>query len=269
MVEGKEREELLERENLAMGARLTAAEMEKDDVYAGSPTLSYTPLPSGLPLPVDRSTPTPRQPRGSVDSTSSFDRSESPTLAFPVKSTSPTLSPPLDPSTTPPSSTSKRRWNAPLGTRDRHASKESIASSASGIKTNGLGDLGSPLMGQTMTFGAKSSYGSTAASPLRSRSAATVTSLLPEPPARSHPGQFSSLRNGTTPSPSGLQHRLSKLSTASSEDSEYGDESFDSSTSAREGRLLRQKDDAFLADLTEVIPASLSSNAGRSSSAEE
>jgi hypothetical protein len=301
MVEGKEREELLERENLAMGARLatlTGAEMERSE-YAGSPTLrhdSTTPLPSGLPLPVERTTPTPRRhPRGSEDSaasSSSLYRPDSPTLTYPQRSTSPTAPPPVDSSsstTPPPSSILKRPppHSDPLGSRDRHASKDSLASSTFTLSNgalkpnglNGLADLGSPLMGQTMTFGPKSSYGSTA-SPLKSRSASSGAASSLVPPPRTHPGQFSNFR--ATPSPSGLHHRLSQLSTGSSntdedegdEDSEYADRSFDSAASAavaaREGRLLRQKDDAFLADLTEVFSVDGEGESGRrGSSAEE
>lgn len=247
MVEGREREEELERENVVMGARLTAAEMNRSE-YSGSPTMRLetpmptTPLPFGLPLPSDCNTPTPRRQHGSASTTDSAPRSGSPTLTFAANGAS---------SAQQASSSDTNRTPATrrVADRDRHASKESLASSSSGLKGNGLGDLGSPLMGQTMNFGPKSSYGSTA-SPLKFRSAAPVVLAPP------HRGQFSHLRlpSASPTSP----NRLSKLSNASSgatdeDDSDMADQSFDSSVSVPPagGRAkLRQRDEAFLADLT-------------------
>ncbi|GAA5861492.1 hypothetical protein JCM8547_008050 [Rhodosporidiobolus lusitaniae] len=282
MVDGKEREERLERENVIMGARLTAFEMTRSE-YSSSPTMRFnastpaaaeSPVPSGLPLPSNRNTPTPRRsvPHSSNSTTSSIYDNGSPTLTHSRPVSQPP--PPHSTGTTPPSSLKRRSEPDLLGSRKRHASKDSLASTSttSGLKANlsGLGDLGSPLMGQTMSFGPKSSYGSNA-SPLKARSGASPASLVPP-----HRGQFSSLR---IPSPNNGVRRLSKHSTASSgnedddeDESDFADQSFESEQSGMVSRLKR-KDEAFLADLTEEFsspaPPAPTAASERRSSAEE
>ncbi|GAA5895236.1 hypothetical protein JCM6882_006624 [Rhodosporidiobolus microsporus] len=271
LVEGKEREELLERENVMMGARLAAAEMARSE-FSGSSTLRLPPPTNGLPLP-SASTPTPRRSHhGSASTTASSNylRPDSPTLTMSRSVSEQTALAP-DGSSTPlpaPLFPTGAVRNASIDSSSRHrASKDSFASSSSemapALLSGGLGDVGSPLMGQTMAFGPKSSYGSTNASPLKARSS---------PPAfvaRPHPGQFSNLRLGAPPlsssSSSKMLHpndRLSKISTrtTSTEDdddedeSDFADRSFDSGVSASKalGRL-REQDEAFLADLTTEI----------------
>ncbi|GAA5990131.1 hypothetical protein JCM11641_001065 [Rhodosporidiobolus odoratus] len=263
LVEGRAREEELERENLTMGAKLASSEISRSE-YAGSPALrlhgssSCPPHTNGLVSPNSRTTPTASSRHAhssSSTSSSAFNRSESPTLTMSRNTSNQTAVVAQDEALSTPSA--KRTTPA------RHVSKDSYTSSSSGIEPNGLGEISSPLMGQTISFGPKSSYGSNA-SPLKERSS--------PPTAFLHRGQFSSLRLPLDPSSSALLNpndRLSKLSTAScgsggDEDSEYADRSFDSGASVPAGSLgrLRERDEAFLADLTAEIPAGLEDRRG-------
>ncbi|GAA6024534.1 hypothetical protein JCM10207_008265 [Rhodosporidiobolus poonsookiae] len=268
LVEGKEREEQLERENVMLGARLAAAEMGRSE-YSGSPTLQIqVPVPSGLPSSSPRDTP-PSSRHASLSSDASAPPAElahdSPAFTMSRSTSNQTAIAGKDDVLLTPSVKLPRPSSQ---ARDRHASKDSFASSSSEIAPPDLADVGSPLMGQQMVFGPKSSFGSTA-SPLKSRSTPppTTGSLRP------HRGQFSSLRfPARDVSPSHLSPSGHRLSTTSTDDSDYEDEyadrSFDSGASfplgggGENGVRLRQRDEAFLADLTAEVPSLDEAGAG-------
>ncbi|GAA5837539.1 hypothetical protein JCM11251_002009 [Rhodosporidiobolus azoricus] len=289
LVDGREREELLERENVMVGARLAAMEGSRSE----SLTLRLPPPAKALPFP-SASTPTPRRSHhGSTSTIASSHHNEhrpnSPTITM-SRSTSeqtalaPASSKPLDVSSatlamsaySAPTPSGAAR-NASISTAtsgdsltSRHASKDSFASSSSGIEpafSDGMGDVSSPLMGQTMMFGPKLSYGSTNASPLKARS-------FP-PTAFPHRGQFPALRLGDPPSSSHsslrpldrLCHFSTRTTTAEEDEddedeSDFADRSFDSTSSGPAGGLgkLREKDEAFLADLTTEIEGQAEGN---------
>ncbi|BGP15494.1 hypothetical protein JCM10213_005761 [Rhodosporidiobolus nylandii] len=245
-------QEQLEQENLTLGARLASAGMRSESV--ASPTLrlpSSSASPSSplhsLSLSSNGASPTPRSAHSSTSTSSDYHRSESPTL---------TMSRSPSDQTAFASTPVKTRSADLVRSHERHASKDSFASSTSGIGIgpSGLGEVLSPLMGQTMAFGPKSSYGSTP-SPLKNRSSAAVAVVPP------HRGQFSSLRlpfeNMTTSSALDSRLRLSKhsiTSSAATDEDDYADRSFESVSVSGLGRL-RERDEAFLADLTGEIPA--------------
>ncbi|GAA5913911.1 hypothetical protein JCM5296_000294 [Sporobolomyces johnsonii] len=290
LVEGKEREELLERETVMMGARLAASEAARSD-FGGSPApiagsskiptptskiasprLSGSPRLGGLPSPSTRRpiSASTYSPRSSLSST--HRRSESapgsPTLTMPRVEPDSTARPHLSPSTP----LAKQQASGSSLPRDRDraraVSKDSLVSSGSELEPTGLGEIGSPLMGQTMAFGPKSSFGSNA-SPLKARSSAAPTTFG---------GQFSRLRlplPGSSspfppPSTETVERLKNKMSTVSSsmtigsdEYDDYAERSFESISSATGGGAgdaaglarLRDKDAAFLADLTAEIPS--------------
>ncbi|GAA5934270.1 hypothetical protein JCM1841_005420 [Sporobolomyces salmonicolor] len=287
LVEGKEREELLERETVMMGARLAASEAARSD-FGGSPAplagsskiptpaskiasprLSGSPRLGGLPSPSTRRlSASTYSLRSSISST--HRRSESapgsPTLTMPRIEPNSDARPHVSPSTP----VTKQQPNGSSLPRDRAraVSKDSLASSSSELEPTGLGEIGSPLMGQTMAFGPKSSFGSNA-SPLKARSSAAPPTLIPR-----FGGQFSRLRlplpssSPPPPSPPSTEERLkNKMSTISSsmtigsdEYDDYAERSFESISSATGAgdaaglARLRDKDAAFLADLTAEIP---------------
>ncbi|EGU13003.1 Proteophosphoglycan ppg4 [Rhodotorula toruloides ATCC 204091] len=270
LAEAREREELLERENVMMGARLASAEMARDGL-AGSNTSTRTTgsmtagrlppighsrrpsrsstqhskspqLISGLPLAA--SSASVRSQHSSSDTTRR--RRESSLLASPTLTMSRTTS----------ANTARPYEHSPSLQFDasRRTLKESFDSSASEMEPAalGLGDIGSPLMNQTLQSfgGAKSSYGSDA-SPLKNRS----------PPSHHYdPSAPPSLPFAT------LDLRGSKMSsdsTQTDEYSEYADQSFDSSTGVEGLARLKRADAAFLSDLTGEIELSPEDARGR------
>lgn len=143
--------------------------------------------------------------------------------------------------------------------RARTSSTTSTASSLDAMDQSGLGDIGSPLMGQTMTFGPKSSYGSMA-SPLKARSSPPTATPLNgspfssriTPPSSLGRSQFTRHRLPVAPPP--IDNRLSRMSTASSD---YGDHlpppiERDWNPTGSEGVMpeLDENDERFLADLS-------------------
>ncbi|GAA6044360.1 hypothetical protein JCM8097_008408 [Rhodosporidiobolus ruineniae] len=310
VVDGKSREEQLEREVVMVGARLAAAEMERSE-YAGSqPTLTMTGrVPSGMTgLRKDSAataeeegeylhgaTPTPssaaRLRPEYDDELDPGRRSISTALDSSVAAsfqTARTSDPFLNSSTSSTSSLPPAILDPPSSSalappRSHRTSKSSFASLASSsgslddpqhLALNGLLDVGSPLMGQTMAFGPKSSFGSTVAggnSPLKARSAPPAAqTLLPRR------GQFSNLRFGLSSPSAASSGKLSQRrpsGSSSNSGSEYdgeggpGDESFDSMQSTiPSGRTsrLREADEAFLSDLTAEfsVPAGEGSRRG-------
>lgn len=268
----REREELLERENVMMGARLASAEMARDGLAGSTGSAQTVEVSSARQLPpishslrLSRtSTHHSRSPQpthlpvaassASVHSHhSSFDathrRHESSLLGSPTLTMSRTAS----------ADTARpQRSPSPGFDPPRRALKESFDSSASEMEPAalGLGDIGSPLMSQTLQAvgglgGAKSSYGSDA-SPLKNRS----------PPAHRHDLSIPlSLPFATLHDLRGS--KMSSDSTQTDDYSEYADQSFDSSTGVEGLARLRRADAAFLSDLTSEIELSPEDARGR------
>ncbi|BGP24112.1 proteophosphoglycan ppg4 [Rhodotorula toruloides] len=270
LVDVREREELLERENVMMGARLASAEVARDGMANSSasmrttgtassrqlPPIGHSPLPSrsstqdskssqlsGLPLAP--SSASVRSHHSSSDA--SHRRRESFLLASPTLTMSRTTS----------ANTARPyKHSPPLQLEGpRRTLKESFDSSASELEPAalGLGDIGSPLMNQTLhSFGGpKSSYGSDA-SPLRNRS---------PPSQRYDPGFPPSLPFATLSDLRGS--KMSSDSTQTDDYSEYADRSFDSSTGVEGLARLKRADAAFLSDLTSEIELSPEDARGR------
>ncbi|BGP07459.1 hypothetical protein JCM10049v2_003291 [Rhodotorula toruloides] len=270
LAEARERGELLERENVKMGARLASAEMARDGLAGSSastrtsgsmtagqlPPMGYSRHPSrsstqhskspqlGRAIPVAASSASVHSQHSSSDA--SHRRRESSLLASPTLTMSRTTS----------VNTARPYEHSPSLQFDasRRTLKESFGSSASEMEPAalGLGDIGSPLMNQTLqSFGGpKSSYGSDA-SPLKNRS----------PPSHHYdPSVPPSLPFAT------LDLRGSKMSsdsTQTDEYSEYADQSFDSSTGVEGLARLKRADAAFLSDLTSEIELSPEDARGR------
>lgn len=220
LVEGREREEQLERETVMMGARLAAGEAYRASpsprlastvatAASSSPRSNpYTASPRhDSPLPNGRSSgiPPPRR-TGSAPA--------SPNLSRNGGRPSPTLRQPASPVT--PASKLASAYRA------RTDSNASTGSSVDQLEQNGLGVGETPLMGQTMAFGPKSSFGSIA-SPLKSRSSPATTAspngspfnTKISPSSSLGRGQFNRLRLPVAPS--ARDNRLSRMSTASSD----------------------------------------------------
>ncbi|BGP31503.1 hypothetical protein JCM10296v2_003268 [Rhodotorula toruloides] len=270
LAEARKREELLERENVMMGARLASAEMARDGL-AGSntstrttgsmtagrlPPMSHSRHPSrgstqhskspqlSSGLPVTASSACVRSQHSSSDT--SRQRRESSLLASPTLTMSRTTS----------ANTARPYERSPSLQYDppRRTLKESCDSSASEMEPAalGLGDIGSPLMNQTLhsVGGAKSSYGSDA-SPLKNRSPPSYHYDPSAPP--SLPFATLDLRGS----------KMSSDSTQTDEYSEYADQSFDSSTGVEGLARLKRADAAFLSDLTSEIELSPEDARGR------
>ena len=300
---GRERQELLERENIAMGARLAAAEMQLDE-RAGRPYLTHvqhdtlSSLSAG-PSSSSNSTASPNvgsltASASSTAAASSYATAEasfSPTLAAMSRSTSS--------ATARPSSAVRgesAETVAPLpvglatalrGPKNSYSSTSSSASSSynhpavGGFLSRSLAELaGSPIMGQVLRFGpaaggsatgadtdvegdgeAKSSYGSSLLVPSSpTRLGARTAAPLEYVP--SHNGQ-TTFRLPFSSSPALPKHVDSHDAEAQGDEAtdEAGERSFDSFTSSvdepesdldGEG-ALRQRDEAFLRDLTEEV----------------
>lgn len=221
LVEGREREEQLERETVMMGARLAAGEAYR---ASPSPHLASTVATAASSSP--RSTryhPSPRH--------------DSPKLNGNYRTSG--IPPPRRTGSAPASPNLARNGSklpqpaSPVTPASKLASAyrartDSNASSGSSIdrmdQQHGLGVGETPLMGQTMAFGPKSSFGSIA-SPLKARSSPATpassnggspfgaTTKITPPSAR---GQFNRLRLPVPPS-AAERNRLSRMSTASSD----------------------------------------------------
>lgn len=208
---------------------------------AGSPKLNGSHSPSGI-RPPRRAGSAPVSPHMSRNSSSRSNMSSSPTMRQ--------LHSPVTPAS-----------KLASTYRARTSSTASTASSLDAMDKSGLGDIGSPLMGQTMAFGPKSSYGSMA-SPLKARSSppsatpsngSPFSSKVAQPSALGR-GQFTRLRLPAAPPP--IDNRLSRMSTASSD---YGDHlppptERDWNPTGSEGVMpeLNEDDERFLADLSVV-----------------
>lgn len=267
MVEGREREELLERETVMMGARLAAGE-----AYRASPSPR---VPSTVATAASSSPRTAASPRFGGGSPR-INGTQSPASASRLP-TRQTRSTPPSPNLSRngsllASSTRQQGFSSPITPASKLASAyrartDSTSSSTSSSlnaleQQQRLADVGSPLMGQTMAFGPKSSFGSSvAASPLKARSNGTSFASKMTAPSSTR------FRLPSAPPPA-TQHamdtnRLSRLSTASSTD-DYGDHlpppverdwnpSYSGGSGAGDGgglQGLREDDERFLADLS-------------------
>ncbi|ORY84117.1 hypothetical protein BCR35DRAFT_303179 [Leucosporidium creatinivorum] len=288
LVEGRERQEQLEREAVMVGARLAAGEAYRASpsprVASPSPRLASTVATAASSSP--RSTPASASPRLGAGSPKLNGGSHSPSgIRPPRRAGSAPVSPHMSRNNSAKSNLSSsptmRQLHSPVtpasklasAYRARTSSNASTGSSLDALEQGGLGDLGSPLMGQTMAFGPKSSYGSMA-SPLKARSSPPTTSSpngspfasKSTPPSSLGRGQFTRLRLPAAPPP--VDYRLSRMSTASSD---YGDHlpppiERDWNPTGSEGVMpeLNEDDERFLADLSVVGDGD-----GRSDSDEE
>ena len=219
LVEGREREEQMEREMVMIGARLAAGEAYR---ASPSPYLASTVATAASSSP--RSTPYMTSPRDESPKLNGHRTSgipthrrvgsapASPDLARHRVQPSANLQQPASPIT--PASKLASAYRA------RTESNASSGSSVDRTEQNGLGVGETPLMGQTMTFGPKSSFGSVA-SPLKARSSPATTASSNGSPFHykttppSARGQFNRLRLPAPPT--GAHNRLSRMSTASSD----------------------------------------------------
>ncbi|GAA5904772.1 uncharacterized protein JCM6883_003898 [Sporobolomyces salmoneus] len=180
-------------------------------------------------------------------------RVSSPSTIVPATSTSPPGSPTLtmnqDNPLAPPS-TSLRPPSSPIPStfrQKRTVSMHSNASSAMGFEALGKLDVGSPLISQTMAF-PKSSIGSLSSPTKSTFPFASLPSRIPFPSSRKTAAATST--NG--PSSTGLASER--------DDENQEDRSFDSTSSypCTESEVdlkgLRERDDAFLNELTNEIP---------------
>ncbi|KAI5475759.1 hypothetical protein MNV49_000888 [Pseudohyphozyma bogoriensis] len=139
--------------------------------------------------------------------------------------------------------------------REEELERENVIVGAklAAVEATRIADLSSPLMGQTMTFGPKSSFGSDA-SPLKSRNGTTVTAPSSNGASIPATSLFTRLRLPSAPV-TPVDHRLSHLSTASDDSFAFVQRGDGEDDWNPKGSLtgvmpeLDEKDEKFLDDL--------------------
>ncbi|GAA6060410.1 hypothetical protein JCM10212_002178 [Sporobolomyces blumeae] len=242
----------------------TAVSPSQATSRVASPLGISSPRLSKIPIVAPR--PDAFSPNGSIDSGSG-----SPTMTLDqinLRGASTPLNPPSSIAPSRPKNAST------LEAAERHrrvVSTHSVASSFGGGGLEGIAEMGSPLMSQTMAFGPKSSYGSND-SPVKPSmtnrpmsfppllfGGRPASSAIPFPTSTTTSMSIPSVRRGSK-----LSNR-SVSSTGNSEPHDLGERSFDSTSSVPQTEVsqegdeddengLKRRDAAFLDDLTHEIP---------------